>query len=113
MVHLNVAKASQEISSEENGWKVIRVPMECGLNAQQARGFASFWYRRTGPGKIDPTPLLTDINKRTCLLHFAKPLHDAYCKNLRFSGGKANPLALLASVESQDVNYVDLASVAS
>lgn len=77
--------------------------MECDLNAQQGRGVLSFWRRKSGEGKPTPSPLLTDINKKTCLIHFAKPLDDDYCKNLKFSGGKANSLALLTSLHSTEV----------
>lgn len=103
-MNLNVSKAFEEHCSDENGWKMVRIPVECDLDAQQAKGIVTVWQRDRGIGKqqIPPT-LLTDINTRTCLLHFAKPLHDDYCKNLKFSGGKANSLALLTTLHSKDV----------
>lgn len=93
-----------EQCSEENGWKIVRIPVECDLNDQQAKGVVTVWKHNRGLGKQQIPPiLLTDINKRTCLLHFAKSLQDDYCKNLRFTGGKANSLALMTSLNCQDV----------
>lgn len=102
-MHLDVSKTTKESCSDENGWEIIRIPFECDLNAQQAKGIFSAWVQTTGSGKQNPPSVLTDFNnKPTCLIHFVKALQDDYSKNLRFSGGKANSLALLSSLDSKN-----------
>lgn len=64
----------------------------------------TLWQQWRGDGnKKLPPPLLADLNAKTCLIHFVKPLEDDYAKNLRFSGGKATSLALLSTFDSKNL----------
>lgn len=102
-MHLDISKSTKEYCTEEDGWEIVRIPFECDLNALQAKGIFTAWVQSKGIGKENPPPVLVDFNKPTCLIHFIKPLHDDYSKNLRFSGGKANSLALLNSLDANEV----------
>lgn len=104
-MQLNFVKCIKQVCSEENGWEILQIPFECDLNNLQAKGIFSVQTQINGIGKLIPKPFLTDLNRKTCLIHFVKPLNDDYTKNLRFSGGKANSLALLSSLEEEQNQF--------
>lgn len=124
MLHLNQSANTASISSEENGWEKYLVPVEIDLNAQQAKGLVTFWYRKQGKwwyfkmywkslnlfvmkgdGVNFPKALITNALREPSE-DLVIDLNDPKCRTLSVSGGKGQSLALLMSMDSSDVRYV-------
>lgn len=87
------------------GYKITNDTAECDFDAIQARGLVEFWFNTTKEHAhiLIPPLLLQDTKCKTLPEKLVTNLTDPDARIVKLTGGKGCSLALLTSLESDDV----------